>query len=81
MSEQGISASLSINNTDIGIIAGYVSGNKPYILFIDTSQYGYHVVTDRGYSTGSGRDYAVVNDGWGSSGIDINLANASEVID
>lgn len=80
LSEQGISAGLSMDNANIGIIAGYVSGNKPYILFINTSKYGYHVVTGYGYSTGSGTDYAVVNDGWGSTGIYINLANASEVI-
>jgi hypothetical protein len=71
---------LSIEYAQIGQIVSAVNANKPFVLgLLHHPDYGNHWVCGYGYYIGQ-NDYARVNDGWGSTGVDINLAYCDQLI-
>ncbi|MCD2491386.1 hypothetical protein LQE92_01930 [Lacrimispora sp. NSJ-141] len=79
---QGVNHFPTVESSSFALVFSCVSSfNKPYILLIQNhGKYGNHWVTGYGYNDTGSYSYAVVNDGWGSSGIQINLSYESQII-
>jgi hypothetical protein len=71
---------LSIEYAQIGQIVSAVNANKPFVLGVaNHPTYKNHWVCGYGYYSGN-NDYATVNDGWGNTGIDINLGYCDQLV-
>lgn len=81
-SSQGIKHNGGYAIVDISYVVGRVDTYKtPFILGLNHHPtYGNHWVTGYGYNVSGGSNYATVNDGWGSTGVSINLINCDYII-
>ena len=82
LSLQGVSNSIAAYTASTTSISSSVGSNKPYIMLINGAPtYGNHYVTGYGYNFDyNNSNFAIVNDGWGSKGIQINIYYAHTVI-
>ena len=62
LQSRGISRSFTLDNCSLGYVAGFVSNNEPYIVTINNSTYGQHVVTGYGYEYDNSNSFVIVND-------------------
>lgn len=73
----GKNVEINLTYANLGSIMGRVSNNQPYILGITGHpNYKEHWATGYGYYS----NYAIVNDGWGSSGIYIDMKYTDFII-
>lgn len=81
-SSQGISHPGGFDVITSDYIIGRVDTyGTPFIMGLTRHpKYGEHWVTGYGYNVVNGTFYAIVNDGWGSSGVSLNLINADYII-
>lgn len=79
---QGLSHSGGLDGYTNEYVIGRVdSYGTPYILnLLNHPKYSDHFVTGYGYRSNSTGFYAIVNDGWGSRGIEINSNYATTII-
>lgn len=78
---QGVSSGFFAETATTMNIGSCIANNEPYIMLITNHPtYGNHYVTGYGYSFNSYANYAIVNNGWGSTGIYINLVYANTIV-
>jgi hypothetical protein len=64
----------SVEKSNLGNVVGCVNDGMPFELSLRKDpKYGYHWVTAYGYKYNSKSEYAIVNDGHGSTGVNVNL--------
>lgn len=81
-SNRGVSHNVGYAVVDINYIVGRIDTyGTPFVLGLyNHPTYNNHWVTCYGYSVSGGYNFAIVNDGWGSTGININLVNCDYMI-
>lgn len=80
LQSRGISRTFTLDNCSLGYVVGFVASNKPYVVTINNSTYGQHVVAGYGYEYDSSNSFVIVNDGWGNRGICINMLQTCQII-
>lgn len=81
-SNQGVSHDGGFSVVDISYVVGRVDTyERPFVLGLNNHPtYHDHWVTGYGYSIRSSGDFAIVNDGWGNRGVEINLVGCDYIV-
>jgi hypothetical protein len=81
LTSQGVSSGIYAETATSMNISACIANNEPFVMLINNHPtYGNHYVTGYGYSFNSSANYAIVNNGWGSTGVYINLNYANTIV-
>lgn len=81
-SDQGVNHDGGFSLASVDSIVGRISSyQRPFIITVHNHpKYGNHAMAAYGYNTVNGTFYVTVNDGWGDTGISINMVNVQYMI-